>query len=90
MEDDGAPRGARRGEGEARPEGDRERSSSVVDAERRAVEAKLQGAFASRANGPAALAPLLPLLGELRFYRRFLDEVSAIEDAIAEAAVARA
>lgn len=25
-------------------------------------------------------AKLLPLLGELRFYRRFLDEVSAIED----------
>ena len=29
------------------------------------------------------IASLLPTLGELRFYRRFLDEVSAIEDELA-------
>ena len=30
-------------------------------------------------NG-AHIGELLPLLGELRYYRRFLDEVSAIEE----------
>ena len=38
----------------------------------------LDTAFAaSREQG---LAELVPLVGELRYYRRFLDEVSAIED----------
>ena len=54
-----------------------------VDARRRAIEEKLAGGFArgGKVDG------LLPLLGELRFHRRLLDEVSAIEDALAEAAV---
>jgi molecular chaperone HscB len=54
-----------------------------ADASRRVVEEKLGAAFARGEN----LAGLVPLLGELRFHRRFLDEVSAIEDALAEAAV---
>jgi molecular chaperone HscB len=32
-------------------------------------------------ESPSDVEKLLPLLGELRYYRRFLDEVSAIEDA---------
>jgi molecular chaperone HscB len=52
-----------------------------------AIEARLAEAHAALAAGFAAangdapkLAPLVGRLGELRFYRRFLDEVSAIED----------
>ena len=38
-------------------------------------------------NGSAApLDPIVSLLGELRYYRRFLDEVSAIEDGFHERA----
>ena len=43
------------------------------------VEAKLATGFATRPERDAALK-LLPLLGELRFYKRFLDEVSTIEE----------
>ena len=32
------------------------------------------------AREPELLAKSVPLLGELRYYRRFLDEVSTIED----------
>jgi molecular chaperone HscB len=52
--------------------------------EKRAAETeqKLTAGFA--AAGPVlardAVEPLVPLLGELRFYKRFLDEVSAIEE----------
>ena len=42
------------------------------------VEAKLTAAFSL--EHPADPRALLPLLGEMRFYRRFLDEVSAIEE----------
>ena len=54
-----------------------------VDARRRAIEDELGTGFVRGEK----LAELVPLLGELRFHRRFLDEVSAIEDALAEAAV---
>jgi molecular chaperone HscB len=40
---------------------------------------RLSEGFASRSDEPE-LEKLVPLLGELRYYRRFLDEVSAIED----------
>jgi molecular chaperone HscB len=63
-----------------------ERLAGEVDVARRAAEAKLQKGFASAG---ADLGALVPLLGELRFHKRFLDEVSAIEDEMAEAAVAR-
>jgi molecular chaperone HscB len=43
------------------------------------IEAKLAAGFGS-ASDTAAIARLVPLLGELRFYKRFLDEVSAIEE----------
>ena len=43
------------------------------------IEAKLAIGFDGAADA-AALTALVPLLGELRFYKRFLDEVSAIEE----------
>jgi len=43
----------------------------------RAVEAERD---LSRGFAQGATSSLLPRLGELRFYRRFLDEVSAVED----------
>jgi molecular chaperone HscB len=39
-------------------------------------------------NGGASLEKVVSLLGELRYYRRFLDEVSAIEDGFSEKASA--
>jgi molecular chaperone HscB len=51
----------------------------AMAARARAVEAKLAAGFATRPEGAAA-ETLLPLLGELRFYQRFLDEVSSIEE----------
>lgn len=51
----------------------------AIEGRRAAVEAKLAAVFASGATGADVVAHL-PLLGELRFYKRFLDEVSAIED----------
>ena len=50
-----------------------------------AVEAKLTAAF-SQEHPAADARALLPLLGEMRFYRRFLDEVSAIEEEAEERA----
>jgi len=44
-----------------------------------AAEKRLAGGFAS-ASSAAEVEKLLPLLGELRFYKRFLDEVAAIEE----------
>jgi molecular chaperone HscB len=43
------------------------------------AEARLAVGFTGQPDR-AALEKLLPLLGELRFYKRLLDEVSAIED----------
>jgi molecular chaperone HscB len=53
--------------------------ASEIEARASAAERALALGFANGAQGPA-LAPLVPKLGELRFYRRFLEEVSAIED----------
>ncbi len=58
-----------------------------VDARRTEVQEKLRAGFAAGQEKRAKLEGLVPLLGELRFHRRFLDEVNAIEDAMAEAAV---
>jgi molecular chaperone HscB len=45
------------------------------------TEAKLAAGFAaSSGRDREAVEKLVPLLGELRFYKRFLDEVSAIEE----------
>jgi molecular chaperone HscB len=51
------------------------------------IDARMRGAEASLAVGFARgeAASLLQTLGELKFYRRFLDEVSAIEDELAAA-----
>ncbi|MFO0555112.1 MAG: Fe-S protein assembly co-chaperone HscB [Polyangiaceae bacterium] len=52
--------------------------------EMRAREAKLLGALGEVLDAPAPQAPrALALLGELRYTRRFLDEVSAFEEALA-------
>jgi molecular chaperone HscB len=74
---------------EAKAKGDLkaiERLAGEVDQARRAAEETLRDGF-TRDGGE--LEALVPLLGELRFHKRFLDEVSAIEDEMAEAAVAR-
>ena len=60
-----------------------ERLVGEVDASRAATESRLAAGLATAKD----LEGLVPLLGELRFHRRFLDEVEAIEDALAEAAV---
>jgi len=46
------------------------------------TQKKLAEGFATMGNPPdrAAVEKLVPLLGELRFYKRFLDEVAAIEE----------
>ena len=44
------------------------------------VEQKLAAGFAAGAPTAADVEKLLPLLGELRFYRRFMDEVNVIEE----------
>lgn len=46
------------------------------------AEGKLTSGFANGSPSQAELGKLLPLLGELRFYRRFLEEVSAIEEEV--------
>ncbi len=68
---------------EARAKKDLERVASLgaaVLARMKQAEARLAAGFGEAAPTPEAVRPLLPVLGELRFYRRFLDEVSAIED----------
>ena len=45
--------------------------------------ARLGAGFASAGTSPEKHAEILPVLGELRYIRRFLDEVSAIEDELA-------
>ena len=64
---------------EARAKKDLEKVSAIgakMTARKEATEAKLASGFASSGD----LQGFVPLLGELRFYRRFLDEVSAIEE----------
>jgi molecular chaperone HscB len=55
---------------------------SVIAARAKGVESKLAEAFSDDKvlTESGALLALLPLLGELRFYRRFLEEVSSIEE----------
>ena len=65
-----------------------EKLAGEVDAKRRGAEEKLRAGFADGSAKRAKIEALVPVLGELRFHQRFLDEVSAIEDAIAEADVA--
>jgi molecular chaperone HscB len=69
---------------EARARGDKlaiEALSGRIRAREKAVFARLSAAFANGApDSREDIEKLVPLLGDLRYYRRFLDEVSAIED----------
>jgi molecular chaperone HscB len=47
------------------------------------VEARITRAFDAAGGDPHKIAETLPALGELRYVRRFLDEVSAIEEELA-------
>lgn len=67
---------------EARQKKDLDQVSALgakVEARMKDAEAKLAQGFRVGARAED-VRPLLGLLGELRFYRRFLEEVSAIED----------
>ncbi len=55
--------------------------ASQFESRARLVEEQLSRGFRDCAGDREGLATLLPRLGELRFYRRFLDEVSENEDA---------
>jgi molecular chaperone HscB len=68
---------------EAKAKGDRkavERLGSDILAREKAVMGRLSEGFGGAPGNGGDLGKLVPLLGELRYYRRFLDEVSAIED----------
>jgi molecular chaperone HscB len=58
------------------------RLAAAIEARARAVEGALSEGFARGEAGRDG-GTLVAKLGELRFYRRFLDEVSAIEDELA-------
>jgi molecular chaperone HscB len=77
---------------EARASGDPaavQRLASAIQKRQDEVLARIAAAFATSApNGGASLEKVVSLLGELRYYRRFLDEVSAIEDGFSEKASA--
>jgi len=72
-----------------------ERLASAVRKREQEVVARVAAAFARAVPGGAMavngggatsgeLDKVVPLIGELRYYRRFLDEVSAIEDGFSE------
>ncbi len=56
------------------------RMAESIEARARIVERELANGFARASGSKEGLEPLVPKLGELRFYRRFLEEVSAIEE----------
>jgi molecular chaperone HscB len=70
---------------EALSDAKRARDLAAVRAMAAAIEARAQEATRSISEGFASGegATLVAKVGELRFYRRFLDEVSAIEDELA-------
>ena len=55
------------------------RLAAVIEARAAAAEKTLAQGFQKGAT-PATLLPLVAKLGELRFYRRFLEEVSEMEE----------
>jgi molecular chaperone HscB len=70
--------------GEARAQRDSgavARLASEIRAREKAVMERLSEGFAREGATGLEIEKLVPLLGELRYYRRFLDEVSAIEEA---------
>jgi molecular chaperone HscB len=68
---------------EARTKRDKEAVARLAERirarEKKAFE-RLSSAFGAARSEREAIERTVPLLGELRYYRRFLDEVSAIED----------
>jgi molecular chaperone HscB len=60
-----------------------------VEARALAAERALAEGLARAGSDSDTLGGLLPTLGELRFYRRFLDEVSELEDVENEEALRR-
>jgi molecular chaperone HscB len=56
------------------------RMAHAIEERSHGVESGLAEAFA---RGPSDAATLVGRVGELKYYRRFLDEVSAIEDELA-------
>ena len=71
-----AARGARRGQASKRSRRPSEGWPSAIEARARGVERALGRGLRARRSGRVWSRKV----GELRFYRRFLDEVSAIED----------
>jgi len=57
-----------------------EKLVGTMTARQETIEADLADAFAASGGEKAKLAPLVAKLGELRYYRRFLEEASAILD----------
>jgi molecular chaperone HscB len=76
---------------EARAEKDLDRVrklAAAVSDRMKAAQERLGAAFNGSSPTADELARLLPLLGEMRFYRRFLDEAAAIEEEAEEALLA--
>jgi molecular chaperone HscB len=74
---------------EAKRKGDAaevERLAANVRAKDAEAISRLSAVFAAAGGDPARLPDVAAIVGELRYYRRFLDEVGAIEDERAEAA----
>ena len=63
--------------------------ATVIAQRARAAEERLITGFANGSPPKDELSKLLPILGELRFYQRFLDEVEAIEEEAEEQEAAR-
>jgi molecular chaperone HscB len=76
-------------EARAKKDLDRVRKLAAAVGERmKAAQQRLSAAFDGSSPSADELARLLPLLGEMRFYRRFLDEAAAIEEEALEALLA--
>jgi molecular chaperone HscB len=74
---------------EAKQKGDGkeiERLAASVRAKDVEALRRLSAVFAAAGGDPARLGDVAAIVGELRYYRRFLDEIGAIEEERAEAA----
>src|SRR5439155_24668566 len=70
---------------EAKTKRDGRAAARLADAIRERERAAMRR-FGQGLDARGDARALLPLLGELRYYRRFLDEVGAIEDSLGEGA----
>jgi molecular chaperone HscB len=74
---------------EAKQRGDRtaiERLASSVQSKSADAVGRISAGFSAAAGDRGRLAALAPIVGELRYYRRFLDEVGVIEEQCEQAA----